>query len=322
MIKFAILRLVASASALSSYPTNPPKITNQPKSFDTRPTRDLPKHFAEKWAQEKNYRPEGSTQIMGFKNFERHGDAIKLVVGVPMILRQAEIFDAHLKTWVTGENVCKLKEHADPKCAIFPVFLLGNSTAAKKKAQNASNFALALPIPEADESDDGLDSRWDGYNPPKNSAEDRTGRQMAHDIPFLKYYLWLKHATDDYSWATHFAKMDADTYPHFKPILNDLANGPKYNLYWGAKMWGDHCEGGFMQGALYIVSANLQACAQPVVHKMCPESTWNFANWKICKHLSEDWYYGECVFQAVTDGICPKPTCMNVRFAHRYEHRL
>lgn len=314
-----LLALVAPASALKlmDFRNDPVKKAD----LHGRPSKELPQKFKKMWEQEQSYVPSAKAvtpELIGDKDWSAHGKDVKLVVGIPMISSQKEVLDAHLSSWMMGEGVCHIDNHDDHNCHVFPVFLFGENS----KASTVTKFALSLPIPEPAEVPD------DGYST-------GTGSKVATDIPlavqFRKTHDWFKHAATSYKWATHIGKMDADTYPHFKQILEDLAAGPKDRFYWGSLMGHHNCHAGpntgFMQGAFYIVSADLEACREAGADAMCPEGA-KFGNVEeMCPALSfptwqhEDHTFGDFLFSGLRSGKCgSKITCMDVKFGERYNH--
>jgi len=310
-----ILALLTSASALRVSDPKPKKLSLWESVFDkwVRPSPELPQKFEEHWKAENDFKPrtvEMTTQGASFT--EKHGDAIKLVVGIPMMPTQPEVRKAHMSTWMTGKGVCDVKSYNNPDCHVFPVFVYGNSSEAAARANEIGAFGVSLPVPEpvADPQDNGYATRA-GNAPGKGPANIKERAISMRG----KSYEWFKHASQTFKWATHIGKLDSDAFPHFKWILSDLASGPKQNVYWGAAMGGDACTQGFMQGAFYIESANLEECRQKQVDHDFPDF-YSGKGWQ----THEDGFFGDSLYKAMNTGKCPPVTCMNVRQQKRYIH--
>jgi len=309
-----ILALLTSASALRVSDPKP-KLSLWESVFDkwTRPSPELPQKFEEHWKAEATYTPPNTNiQTYGAQFAEKHGDAIKLVVGIPMMPSQPEVLKAHMSTWMTGEGICDVNSYNKPDCHIFPVFVYGNSSAAAAKASELGIHGVSLPVPEPTEAlkDDGYATRA-GNAPGKGPANIKERAISMRG----KSYEWFKHASQSFKWATHIGKLDSDAFPHFKWILKDLASGPKQNAYWGAAMGGEECKQGFMQGAFYIESANLEECRQKQVDQDFPDF-YRGRGWQ----AHEDGFFGDSLYKAMNAGKCPPVTCMNVRRSKRYIH--
>lgn len=318
------LTLVTSASALRVSDPKPPKVSLWQSVFDkwTKPSPQLPEKFKDLWAKEADFSSLQSqsarSKIQAYGASQWGGnlghDAIKLVVGVPMMTNQEEVLQAHLATWVTGKGVCDILSYGKSECHIFPVFLYGNSSESMEKAKKLGAKGLSLPVPEPLADDDGFQHTG---GPIKAARISKPANSQDRAIAMRgKSYEWFKYASKNFQWATHLSKMDADAFPHFDAILNDLASGPSKNVYWGSAM-GDTagCNRGFMQGAFYIESANLEPCRQQQVDEDFPDF-YKKGGWK----THEDGFFGESLYRAVNTSKCPQVTCMNVRSVKRYEH--
>jgi hypothetical protein len=326
-----LLTLVTSASALRVSDPKPPKVSLWESVFNwTKPSLRLPEKFKTFWEKEPQDYSKPAAALGPRSSIKAYGasqwfdgalghDAIKLVVGVPMMTNQEEVLQAHLSTWVTGKGVCDINSYAKSECHIFPVFLYGDSPESKEKVKKLGAKGVSLPVPEPHADDDGYQ-----HGGPINAARIQSGGSDSRpanppDRAVAmrgKSYEWFKYASANFQWATHLSKMDADAFPHFGAILADLAAGPSKNLYWGAAM-GDtlSCNRGFMQGAFYIESANLEPCRQKQVDADFPDYYKN-GGWK----THEDGFFGESLYRAVNSSKCPQVTCMNVRAVKRYEH--
>jgi len=325
-MSFLLLTLVTSASALRVSDPKPPKMSLWESVFNwAKPSPQLPEKFKDLWAKEPQFTkwdsqsPRQKIQAYGASFNGLFGgplghDAIKLVVGVPMMTNQEEVLQAHLSTWVTGKGVCDIHSYGNSECHIFPVFLYGNGSESVEKAKKLGAKGLSLPVPEPLADDDGFQHTGGPINAARISkplnSQDRAIAMRG------KSYEWFKYAAKNFQWATHLSKMDADAFPHFDAILNDLAAGPSKNLYWGSAM-GDTagCNRGFMQGAFYIESTNLESCRQQQVDEDFPDY-YGKGGWK----THEDGFFGESLYRAVNSSKCPQVTCMNVRSVKRYEH--
>jgi len=325
-MSFLLLTLLTSASALRVSDPKPPKMSLWESVFNwAKPSPQLPEKFKDLWAKEPQFTKWDSQSAR--QKIQAYGasfnglfggplghDAIKLVVGVPMMTNQEEVLQAHLTTWVTGKGVCDIHSYGKSECHIFPVFLYGNGSESMEKAKKLGAMGLSLPVPEPLADDDGFQHTGGPINAARISkpanSQDRAIAMRG------KSYEWFKYASKNFQWATHLSKMDADAFPHFDAILNDLASGPSKNLYWGSAM-GDTagCNRGFMQGAFYIESTNLESCRQQQVDEDFPDY-YGKGGWK----THEDGFFGESLYRAVNSSKCPQVTCMNVRSVKRYEH--
>jgi len=278
---------------------------------DLRPSHELPQKFDTMWEAEGQFNAANQgTALTGGASFTvPHGDGVKLVVGIPMMANEQDIRNAHMNTWMKGDGVCNRDSFATQSCHIFPVFLYGNSSESMLKAKE-TEFGLSLQVPDPE-------ANYDGYDAPEHHIKN-LGSHGADALKNLrgKTHEWFKHAAASYPKATHIAKMDSDTYPHMAAVLHDLATGPEKNLYWGTSMAGDQCNGSFMQGAFYILSASLQPCRQRQLDEMLPDFFGESHGW----NRNEDGLFGQSLKEAVESGKCPQPTCMNVRNRHRYVH--
>jgi len=277
-----------------------------------RPSRDLPQKFDSMWKAEGEFNAQKhrTAETSGASFVFPHGDGVKLVVGIPMMTNQQDIRKAHMSTWMKGDGICKLDSFATSSCHIFPVFLYGNSSEAMLAAQE-TDFGLSLQVPEPKvastiASDTGYEGQDLGAEATEGALRSMRG----------KTFEWFKHASASYPKATHIAKMDSDAYPHMALVLEDLATGPKANLYWGAAMGASDCSKGFMQGAFYGISAGLQPCHQRELDATYPAGLFGVHK----HHGNEDTLFGSTLYDAVQSGKCPQPTCMSVRSKGRYEH--
>jgi len=109
----------------------------------------------------------------------------------------------------------------------------------------AADDMVFLPdVPPAKRLNSGVQIWW---NLGKNREMWREGQ--------YKTAAWFKHALQ-YTWATHVAKMDLDTYPFVTMIYNDLLRLPGTHVFYGKHL---SVRRPTMFGQFYLVTKDIAA---------------------------------------------------------------
>jgi len=177
---------------------------------------------------------------------------LKLVLGVMAMTSQGSIHEAHRSTWMKKPGVCSVDRYNDRRCKVFPMFVFGDTGAARANAHDAVTLD---DVPEPPQI-------WDGFADTKNSE----GWKRSWWTSQFKTPAWLAFASKEYSWATHIGKMDSDTFPDITSIMEDLASEPVsggghvWPIMYGRRFPGGYNGKGGMFGEFYALSRSLIPC--------------------------------------------------------------
>eukprot|EP00418_Pyrodinium_bahamense_P005907 CAMPEP_0179021990 /NCGR_PEP_ID=MMETSP0796-20121207/6176_1 /TAXON_ID=73915 /ORGANISM="Pyrodinium bahamense, Strain pbaha01" /LENGTH=267 /DNA_ID=CAMNT_0020717841 /DNA_START=166 /DNA_END=969 /DNA_ORIENTATION=- len=176
----------------------------------------------------------------------------RLVLGIFSIAEDASIREIIRQTWMQRPGVCGVPYQGPPRnCKVAVTFVLGRTQGLRGHASQSlmnEKYMTFLDVPE-------------NMNSGKSQA-------------------WFRHATRQFGWATHFGKMDQDTFPHFGELGSSVRSHNSEgcpNMFIGAlgearadERCGQplqdnfleyrrpdlHCAG-FMVGALYMLTRKL-----------------------------------------------------------------
>lgn len=252
----------------------------------------------------------------------------KLLIGVMSMGYQANYREVHRSTWMSHPGVCTISEHARPDCHVIVAFVLGknNATDALVTAESQRYGDVIIPILD---SDPGSHSGTAPLVTAGAAVEDPASLELSFlEDPTSRYGLkglmqkqktfsWLMYAGEHFTWATHVAKMDMDSYPFLGRMLADLASAtgssPKVKGQEPPEGWSDSAGGLYYghgmgwkafymrQASLYLMSMSTARCAlqKPLHCGGCP---------------SEDSMIGEQIsyMSKQNGGPCPDPWYVDV----------
>lgn len=173
-------------------PVNPPaepKSGSEDAECSDGSARSLPafKLFERYWHRFKKAEESGANSQQALSSQNEGAAPIRMVVGVftTSSKKDKPYREVIRKSWWRQPGVCVLDSAAPTAdCSVYVTFVVGNNG-----EDTGEENVIILPIPE----------------------------NMNHG----KTRVWFHHASRSYTWATHIAKMDMDTYPHLP-----------YMLYW------------------------------------------------------------------------------------------
>jgi len=149
---------------------------------------------------------------------QRDRRPIKLVIGVISITFHTAVHNAHRTTWMQEQGVCNVTDRTKNDCHVFPFLVFGNVT--DPSIEQAHDTVVLSNVPEP-ENTEGL-SGFNGEGGRRNKGHSERMFLMGQ----FKTPAWFEFALNAYPWATHYVKMDADTFPYIGAIYNDLARMP------------------------------------------------------------------------------------------------